>query len=322
MSDTILISVIIPVKNGSVTLEAALRGIFAQTLADRIEIIIIDSGSTDGTQDLIRKYPVRVQQIQPEEFNHGTTRNLGVELARGEFVVMTVQDATPASDHWLEMMLGHFDDPMVAGVCGIQITPHDLDKNPMQWHRPCSEPVPKTLYFDNAADFEMLPREKKITLCGWDDVTAMYRRSVLLSIPFRPVMFAEDWVWAHDALAGGFALVHDPRAMVCHYHHQTFVFRFRRQLTIYFHQNFYWGVMIKPDCWWRKIGQFTWHLTKQGPLRTDRNWYWIRYNLLLIVAEQLAYLSCKFFLVFGSGALDRFHGFFCKTPPMAVIRQR
>jgi len=92
------ISIIIPVKNGISTIEACLSEIFKQTLISDTEVIIIDSGSTDSTLEIVKKYPIILHQIPPEEFGHGKTRNLGVSIAKGEFVVMTVQDARPSSD--------------------------------------------------------------------------------------------------------------------------------------------------------------------------------------------------------------------------------
>lgn len=313
-----LISVIIPVKNGAATLETALSGILNQTVADRTEIIVIDSGSTDSTLALVGAYPVRVHQISAEEFNHGSTRNLGVQLAKGEFVVMTVQDAVPVDDRWLEKMLRHFDDPKVAGVCGKQIVPHDTDKNPMQWHRPCTEAVPWKVHFDNPADFVALSGEKKLSLCGWDDVTAMYRRSVLLNIPFRPVMFAEDSIWAHDALSRSYALVFEPTAEVYHYHHQSFNFRFRRMLTINYHDYLFWGSMRHTRSFFRTTGQFTYHLLRNSRLTTNEKKHWITYNHSLLFAEKLAIVCSRIVLaVTGKRGFERLHCFFCKASPMA-----
>jgi Glycosyl transferase family 2 len=211
---TPLISVVIPVKNGGLTIEAALQGLLAQTLADRTEIIVIDSGSRDDTLDIVRRYPVTVHEIPAAEFNHGATRNLGVKMARGDFVVMTVQDAAPADTHWLATMLRHFDDPEVAGVCGKQITTHDLDKNPMEWHRPMGEPQVSRLQFACRRDYEALPGHARMAASAWDDVTAMYRKSVLLDLPFRTTMFGEDFFWANDALALGRAALSRPAVFI------------------------------------------------------------------------------------------------------------
>ena len=224
------ISIIIPVKNGNATLNGCLQGIQKQTLYNQCEIIVIDSGSTDGTLDILKGYPVRVYQIPPETFNHGATRNYGVSLAQGEFVVMTVQDAVPADDRWLEKMFRHFDDPTVAGVCGQQIVPHHPDKNPHLWFRPQSEGSAKKVHFASPESFKSLTPEEQKQACGWDDVTAMYRKSVLEQIPFEPVMFGEDMIWAKAALSKGYALVYDSIARVEHYHHHYPDYTYRRVL--------------------------------------------------------------------------------------------
>ena len=65
MEKKIVISVIIPVKNGTPWLDACLQAIINQTLFDQTEIIVIDSGSTDGTLELLKKYPVTVYSISP-----------------------------------------------------------------------------------------------------------------------------------------------------------------------------------------------------------------------------------------------------------------
>ncbi len=88
MKTKTLISIVIPVKDGISTIKQCLDAIFAQTLIDQTEVIIIDSGSTDGTLDIINLYPVRLYQIPPGTFNHGATRNYGVSLTKGEFVVI------------------------------------------------------------------------------------------------------------------------------------------------------------------------------------------------------------------------------------------
>ena len=70
-----LISIIIPVKNGSDTIVSCLDAIFKQTLISKTEVIIIDSGSTDGTLDILKEYDVHIENIDSKDFNHGDTRN-------------------------------------------------------------------------------------------------------------------------------------------------------------------------------------------------------------------------------------------------------
>ncbi len=225
-----LISVVIPVKNGSATIARCLDAIMDQNIYDQTEVIIIDSGSTDGTLEVLENYDVKIIQIDPQSFNHGATRNLGVQHALGEFVAMTVQDAIATNDIWLETMLAHFKDPEVAGVCGQQIVPHDPDKNPHEWFRPQSAPKAKYVQFRDRIKFDSLLPKEQHALCGWDDVNAMYRRKVLENIPFQPLAYGEDMLWAKQALEQGYKLVYDSAARVAHYHFQHPEYAYHRAL--------------------------------------------------------------------------------------------
>ncbi len=223
---------VIPVKNGADTIAACLDGISKQKVDANIEVIIIDSGSSDNSLDIVRKYPhTKVISINPESFNHGLTRNLGVANAVGDFIVMTVQDAAPADEFWLENMFRHFEDPEVSGVCGQQVVPHHKDKNPHEWFRPQSKPNVKVLQY-KLGEFEKLTGEQQRSLCGWDDVNAMYRKKALQEIPFEPVMFGEDMLWAKSALLKGYKLVYDTHAQVEHYHHHTPSYTYNRTLIV------------------------------------------------------------------------------------------
>ena len=313
-----LISVVIPVKNGRSTLTGCLEGILRQTLREQLEIVAIDSGSTDGTQEVLRRYPVRLHCIPAEEFNHGETRNLGARLALGEFVAMTVQDAVPANTLWLERMLKHFQDPRVAAVCGQQITRHDPNNNPLEWFRPYSEPVAKRVGFADPAEFKRLTPAEQVALCGWDDVTAMYRSSVLLDLPFRRINFAEDSVWARDALACGHALVYDYSARVHHYHNQNFRFRFRRTFTILYHRYQYFGHSAPPEFVVPELARCIYRVARRKYCPSRRA-HWLAYNLSLIFAEWLS--AWYFWLVLrtrGEAALERIHTRLCGQPPQPL----
>ena len=96
-----LVSIVLPTRNGTATLPAVLDAISCQRVDFPFEIIAVDSASTDGTVDLLRRRVDRVISISDDAFDHGLTRNLGIEQAQGELVVMLVQDAVPASESWL-----------------------------------------------------------------------------------------------------------------------------------------------------------------------------------------------------------------------------
>lgn len=309
------VSVVIPVKNGEATIGACLRGVLSQVVPGGLEVIVIDSGSTDRSLDVISSFPAKIHRIPPHEFNHGDTRNLGVRMACGEFVVMTVQDANPADPQWIRRMLQGFDDPRVAGVCGLQYVPHDPDKNPMQWFRPCSEAQPRVVHFADPKAFSSLSPRAQAELCRWDDVTAMYRRSALLETPFRRTAFAEDVMWARDVLLKGYALVYEPRAQVCHYHHESCSSRFRRAYTTHYHlyrcfnHPFSTAAVVCP------LASCIYHLGRERTLSPLQRVRWILYNGRLIFSEWLAALI--FNLVrsfFRSKVMDLSHTRFCGPP--------
>ncbi|WP_299228482.1 glycosyltransferase family 2 protein [uncultured Psychroserpens sp.] len=224
------ISIVIPVKNGIGILNQCLDAIQKQTIFKDCEVVIVDSGSTDGTIAMLKTYDVTLVSIPPETFNHGATRNLGVTHAKGEFVVMTVQDAVPTNEFWLENMLRHFKDDHVSGVCGQQVIPHHKNKNPHEWFRPQSNPKSKTIHFKSKQAFDELSPEEKRNVCGWDDVNAMYRKTALEAIPFETIAFGEDMLWAKAALEQGHKLVYDHAVRVYHYHYQFPDYTYRRTM--------------------------------------------------------------------------------------------
>src|SRR5690606_10627601 len=73
-----------------------------------VEILVVASGSTDGSVERARAHGAVVHEIPKEEFSHGGTRNLMIELARGDRIAFLTQDATPAHDGWLAALLEGF----------------------------------------------------------------------------------------------------------------------------------------------------------------------------------------------------------------------
>jgi rhamnosyltransferase len=120
-SSMIETSILIPTKNGGESFEACLASIYAQKGARSFEVIVIDSGSTDNTLEIARRYPVRLEQIPPETFHHARTRNYAAGLAKGEVLVFLSQDAIPASETWLAALLNNFNEPGVGAAYGRQL---------------------------------------------------------------------------------------------------------------------------------------------------------------------------------------------------------
>lgn len=276
-----IISIVIPVKNGISTIQQCLNAIYSQSLIQATEVIIIDSGSTDGTLDIVNNYPVRLYKIKPHEFNHGTTRNYGVTLAKGEFIVMTVQDAIPTSVKWLEHLISPFKDKNILGVCGRQMIPHDANKNPGVWTETYSIPEFRKAAYSLDELPTMTPEQKKKSF-GWDNVTAAYRKDTLVEFPFPATNYSEDIHWAYSMFLRGKTLGYAPLSSVWHYHHETFSYRFKRRFIEHTQYNNLYGlktsfIISKKDL----IPIYT-------LCKNNCSIRWLGYNLKILIANKCA----------------------------------
>jgi len=313
------VSVIIPIKNEAVKIRACIDGILSQSIKVK-EIIAIDSGSTDGTIEILQSYDtVKLIQIPSIEFNHGETRNLGVSHATSEFVLLTVGDARPYDTDWIKNLLEGFDEDSVAGVCGQQVVPHEMDKNPVEWFRPVDHIVTIKKFSFTKDQFEkLLPQEKKHA-CSWDDVTAMYKRSFLLEIPFKRTSYCEDAIWAKDALLAGYTIVYNPAARVYHYHLEDKNFTFKRTLTsLYFRYKHFGFVSKSPKKGILDNLRIAKTIWQSKPLNTMDKFRWLKYNNDQFEAMCMAHSIFENALAQGEDVLDKKHEKFCGKPPIPL----
>src|SRR6185503_8630304 len=116
------LSVVILTKNGGTLFKEVLAGLFACEGISETEVLIIDSGSSDGTLDYAADYSqIRVHKIPPSEFGHGKTRNLGARLTSGGIIVYLVQDATPATPDFLKRLSAPVAEEGFAATFGRQL---------------------------------------------------------------------------------------------------------------------------------------------------------------------------------------------------------
>lgn len=315
------ISVVIPVKNEAAKIRACMEGILSQSVPV-LEIIVVDSGSTDGTVEILKEYEkVKVFQIPSHEFNHGDTRNYGVSKAAGEFVLLTVGDSRAYDQYWIQHMLEGFDDPLVAGVCGQQVVPHEKENNPISWFRPQSDPGKKKFAFTKE-EFDALPQEKRKEACGWDDVSAMYRRSVLQEIPFRRTSFCEDAIWAKEALLAGYTIVYNAAARVYHYHLEDNGFTFKQCFTIMYYRYRYLNYLYpSPSLSKRQKLSLIKQLWQAKGFSVKEKWGWFQYNINYDKAMTRAYGKFMEALNKSETALDEAHYKFCNKPPIPLKKK-
>lgn len=317
----VFITVIIPVKNGAATLQKCLKSIEEQTIADCIDLIILDTASTDNSVEIAERFGAKVIPVQPGEFNHGLTRNIGVDLAHGHLLFYTVQDAWLTAKDQLEKMAGHFCDKQLDAVAGIQAVPAEKDKNPARWFKRYSEPVTTYQYYNTDAFNRFSDKEKYNLVSHWDNVNAMYRKESLQKVPFVHTGFAEDKLWARDAISKEMKLAFDPSLVVYHYHHRNFIYSFRVQYvfnySLYRHFKILPGVppIIKPVL-------TSWYLVwKNNRINASEKFYWTLHNFSGVLGSYLSHLA---FIIIeklgGKEAVGRSLEFFCNEIPQGKIK--
>jgi rhamnosyltransferase len=111
---------VIPSRDAGLLWDKVLSGILAQQLI-RPQVLIVDSGSRDGTVEMAREHGLEVLQIDPESFSHGGTRQMALERLDCDVVFFLTHDAVLASPFSLALLAQALDDPKVAVAYGRQL---------------------------------------------------------------------------------------------------------------------------------------------------------------------------------------------------------
>ncbi len=206
-----MLSVVIPVKNGGADLERCLRAITSQQVSEEVEIVVVDSGSSDDSVTVAKAHGAVVIEIPATEFTHGGSRNLGATRARGDILVFISQDAVPIGQDWISRLIGPLrSDDRVAGVYGRQL-PHEGASPPEVYFLDfLYGPVPRRQHVDGIDGISM-----DTTL--FSNVNAAIRRSMWEAFPFpTDVVMSEEEIWSCQALLAGHDIVYEPQAAVRH----------------------------------------------------------------------------------------------------------
>ena len=220
-------SVVVPVLNGGALFEKVLDRLSKQSCEWPYDILIIDSGSDDGSTEVVRRYSnrnVRLHEIPKSQFQHGRTRNLGIELTDGDFVALITQDAMPTDEHWLQNLIGGFSrSRRVAGVFGRhkaypehgKFIERDIDE---MFNRYADYPkvysmtsgLPSHIYRGGFA--------WRMIMHFYSDNNSAISRAVWKHLPYPDIDWGEDQVWAWEMLKAGFEKVYVDDATVYHSH--------------------------------------------------------------------------------------------------------
>lgn len=220
------LSILLLTKNGGGDLARVLPAIFNQETTIRFEVIAVDSGSSDGTLELLSDFPVQVEQIPAHQFHHARTRNRAASLANGNILVFLSQDAIPASRHWLETLIKNFDDAMVGAVYGRQFPKK-------------GSTLERRDVFDAIYGTEKIIKDPAhrqgmgYRFYHFSNVNAAIRRNVWERNRFpEELKVFEDLGIAKLILDDGWKIVYEPNAAVFHSHTHSTIGLFKRYFDI------------------------------------------------------------------------------------------
>ena len=259
-------SLVIRAYNESAHLGRLLEGISHQTVKD-VEVILVDSGSTDSTVSIAEAFGAKMMHIRPEEFTFGRSLNRGIEKATGDFVVIASAHVYPVYPDWLESLLRPFEDAKVALTYGKQRGPDSAKFSEQQvfhqWYPDVSQPRQPTAFCNNA--------------------NAAIRKSLWVKHPYDESLTGlEDLAWAKWAKEQGHAIAYVAEAEIVHVHNETprGVFnRYRREAMAFkqihpeAHFNLYDFVRLTTT----NIASDIWHASRERVLTKNlASIFWFR----------------------------------------------
>ncbi len=220
------VSVLVPTWQGIEFLGRLLDALAAQQVGLPWDLTVIDSGSDDGTWELLgeraRGFPVplRRERIDPVEFDHGDTRNLLAARSDGDLLCFLTQDAVPLGDDWLATLAENFRDQRVGAAYCRNIVRPDADVLTRVFAEadPGYAPQRRETRLPEAEVYDSLDPHERRLLYNFNDVASAVRRELWERHPFPRTAFGEDILMARALLEAGFTIVYDAEAAVEHSH--------------------------------------------------------------------------------------------------------
>ena len=204
------VSIVIRTKNEAEFIEDTLEKVMRQEFKGAYEVIIIDSGSTDSTLQIVRKHNVKLVQISQEKFTYGRSLNMGAMNAEGNYIVNLSAHALPRDNNWLTNLITGFENDNVAGVYGRQLS--------IGLVNPYEAMLNEIFFVKNKIEFN-LKDKKRCKRIHFTNSNAAIRKDVWQRFKFNEqVPYGEDILWQSDVIKAGFSVVYTPNAVVYHTH--------------------------------------------------------------------------------------------------------
>jgi rhamnosyltransferase len=198
-------SIVIRAFNEEEHIGRLLEGILQQTVKD-VEVIVVDSGSTDHTTTIARRFNATLIQIPPADFTFGHSLNKGIESAHAEIVLIASAHVYPVYPDWIEQMMQIFKDPKIALVYGKQ------------------RGTPESHFSEQQIFLHWYPEESHIPqenpFCN--NANVAIRRSLWKENPYDVTLPGlEDLAWAKWALDRKYKIGYVSEAEIIHVHNES-----------------------------------------------------------------------------------------------------
>lgn len=201
------ISVVVRSHNDAGLIRETLNRLCAQTVADRMEILLFDDNSTDGTLEIASSFPdVTIVPWDGLPYNPPRVLNRALDTARGKYIVFNNSDAVPCSNDIVERIVAYLSDPAVGAVYGNQLPREDA------W------PLVRK-------DYERAFGDGSVAATWgfmFSLVFSAVRADVARQFRFNPAFqYSEDIDWALRIRESGLKIVYAADAAVVHSHNYT-----------------------------------------------------------------------------------------------------
>jgi polysaccharide biosynthesis protein PslC len=230
------LSIIIPTRNGAETLPSVLTMLRRQTIPIS-ELLIVDSQSDDASCDIAEKFGARLFSIKKDEFDHGGTRSLIADKAKGDILVFFTQDAVPVSIDAVEKLIAPFEtDRDISVTYGRQLPWKDASSSAAHL---------RSFNYPAVGEVRCFEDRKKLGLktIFVSNSFAAYRKSSLKLVGYFKdgLIFGEDTCAVGRMLKKGMKIAYVAEAMVYHSHNYSWFQDFKRAFDI--------GVLHTKENW-------------------------------------------------------------------------
>lgn len=201
------VGVLMRTLNESELIGRCLETLQRQRAGVELDILVVDSGSTDSTLEIARSHGARIYNMAPDAFDYSTSLNVGIEQLPHDLVLILSAHAVPVDDEWIRRMLCPFDDPNVAGVASRQVPWEGAPW--LEVERLARTFGAETTVYSGAAGGIL-----------FSNAASCIRRSVWCEEPFT-LPAAEDLEWAQRVTGAGWKVVYEASTAVYHSHDES-----------------------------------------------------------------------------------------------------